>query len=228
MSSTDITYIFTKASAILFLALVLFLAPNWVAIPIILLLAARFACFLLPSKGKRRESTNPGGGNVLLVMDMQDALLGRDGIYPDADLFVENVNAAIRDAREKGWETLYIRQEFPLWDTFFCFLVMGGRLLSKGGGAGFVPGLDVEGEEFIKHQQDAFTSPRLRDYLRQKNTACVYLVGIDASACVYKTAVGAKNQGYQTAVIRSGVLARDREALEKAFDHYQAKGISLV
>lgn len=204
-----------------------FLSPPAVSYFFLALLFVRITLFLRPTRGKKIREFEKSK-NALLVIDMQEALCGKGGDYPQKEKFVEEVNQFIVKAQQQRQPIIYIVQEFSIYDFIFCFLAMGSRLLQSTKGASLCSDLMIVGNTtFIKHHQDAFTSKKLNDYLNENSIDSVSIVGLDSSSCVYKTALGAANRGYHVTVIRQGVLGKNSVVTEKALQKLSGKGIEI-
>lgn len=210
----------------LFAALCL-LAPPIISYPLLILLLIRVIIFLRPAKGADiQRFQNPG--QALIVIDMQEAMCGRNGIYPEKEKFVGKVNQIILDARRQNQKIVYICQEFHHLDFAFCFLAFGGRLLQGTTGASLCPDLEIADDAvFVKHEQDAFTSRRFAGYLNDNRINAVTIVGLDASACVYKTALGAVNRGFYVTVIQEGIIGKNTAVKKRALQKLSKAGISI-
>lgn len=100
------------------------LVPPAISFLILAVLFIRVFFFLRVTKGKKLEQFQEPG-RALLVIDMQEALCGKDGIYEDRQAFVERVNKVIREADCRNQRVVYICQEFSKFDLPFCCLSMG-------------------------------------------------------------------------------------------------------
>lgn len=88
--------------------------------------------------------------------------------------------------------------------------------------------VQIFGEEiFTKHQQDAFTSKELDEYLNKNAVNSVSIIGLDSSSCVFKTALGAANRGYNVTVMQDGVLGKRVSATKSALSKLSQRSISV-
>lgn len=204
-------------------AVACYMIPSRLSYLILALLLIRIFFFLRPTKGKKIENFHEQG-KALLVLDMQESLCGKDGLYPNRQAFVERVNKIIREADCRNQKIVYICQEFSKVDFLFCCLSMGGRLLKGAKGTALCSDLEIKGNAiFFKHQQDAFTSKKLCEYLTENKIDTISIVGLDAAACVSKTAFGAQNRGLHVSVMQDGILSKKTDTmarvLKKLSDH---------
>lgn len=221
------TYTLIQVCTIGLFAALCLLAPPVISYPLIILLLIRIFIFLRPLKGETIRSFQ-NSGQALIVMDMQEAMCGRNGIYPEKEEFVEKVNQIILDARRQNQKIVYVRQEFHRLDSAFCFLAFGGRLLQGTTGASLCPDLEIADDAvFVKHEQDAFSSRRFAGYLDDNRINAVTVVGLDASACVYKTSLGAVSRGFCVTVIQDGIIGKNTAAKKRAVQKLSKAGISI-
>jgi len=208
-------------------AAVCYLLPPRIAYLILLLLLIRIFSFLKATKGKKIEHSQEPG-KALLVIDMQEALCGTNGIYPSRQTFVERVNKTIREAGCRNQRVVYICQEFSKFDLLFCCLSMGGRLLKGTKGAAFCSALEIKGNAiFTKHQQNAFTSHKLCEYLNENKIDTIMIAGLDAASCVSKTALGAVKRGFHVSIIHNCTMSKKVGIMDKALMKLSDYGIEI-
>lgn len=204
-----------------------YLLPTGISYLVLSLLFVRMFIFLRVTKGKKTPRVQEPG-NALLVIDMQEALCGTDGIYPDRQAFVERVNQVIREAGRRKQKVVYICQEFSKLDLPFCCLSMGGRLLKGTRGTALCSALEIKGEAiFTKHQQNAFTSPELCEYLNKSQIDTITIVGVDSAACVFKTALSAVNLGFHVSVVHDCIMSKKVSTAKKALKKLSDYGIEI-
>ncbi|NMS89291.1 cysteine hydrolase [Clostridioides difficile] len=220
-------YTFVQLCSIIMFAALCSFTPTAISYFLLIILIIRMLLFIRPTKGEKIQDFQEPQ-KVLLVIDMQEAMCGKDGIYPKREEFVSSVNKIIIEAKEQGQKIVYICQEFHQFDFLFCLISMGGCLFQGSKGASICSDLKVVNNEvFVKHQQDAFTSKTFSQYLKENSVETISIVGLDSSACVYKTALGALNRGYHVNIIKNGVLGRNGSSTEKALKKLSTKGVSI-
>lgn len=221
------TYTLIQVCTIGLFAALCLLAPPVISYSLLILLLIRVFIFLRPANGTDIQSFQ-SSGQALIVIDMQEAMCGRSGIYPEKEAFVKKVNQIILDARRQNQKIVYVCQEFYRLDSVFCFLAFGGRLLQGTPGASLCPDLEIADDAvFVKHEQDAFTSRRFAGYLNDNRVNAVTVVGLDASACVYKTALGAVNRGFCVTVIQDGIIGKSTDAKKRVLQKLIKAGVSI-
>lgn len=153
---------------------------------------------------------------ALLVIDMQNVCVGKKHAryfkYNNKTL-IQSVNDII-DAN-KSDIVIYIKN------------VMKKNLINK-----FAPFQAYEGTDdvelvddlhivsdyiFTKHKGNAFTNPKLNDFLKENNVESVEVVGVDGGGCVALTALGAIKEGYCVTINESGIGTMFNKNKEKYF-----------
>lgn len=202
-------------------------APPIISYLLLAGLLMRAFVFIYPTKG---DPVSPGkeSRKALVVVDLQEALCGENGVYPNRQALVQAVNAQVRQAQAEDSLIIYVQQVFHYCDIPFCFLAMGGLLLKGTSGTALCAGAASQGAVFVKHHQDAFTCEVFSQYLKDHKVGEMTVVGLDASACVYKTALGAANRGYHVTVLRDAVLSRNAAFTERALKKLSAKAVQIA
>lgn len=164
---------------------------------------------ITPTQGKRiGEYENPR--KALLVIDVQEDYTGINGKQPvpykDVEEQIATINKLIDYASNSGIEVAYIRQTF---DNNFVAHLLGGRAIEGQLGVEFDSRIRIVNKnDFTKKISDAFSNPRLEEFLFKNHVNEVYLVGLDAAYCVYYTALGAINRGYKVVLINDAIMTR--------------------
>ncbi len=162
-----------------------------------------------PTTGKHiAKYANPR--KALLIIDVQEDYTGLKGKQPPLFKNVEGqiatINALIDHALKSGMEVAYIRQVF---NNNIITRLIPGRTIEG------LPGTEIDARikivnrnDFTKRISDAFSNPRLENFLITNQVDEIYLVGLDAAYCVYYSALGAHNRGYRVTVVRDAVMTR--------------------
>ena len=153
---------------------------------------------------------------ALLVIDMQNVCVGeKHATYfkYDNDVLIQAVNKVIDENRDNL--VIYIKN------------VMKKNLINK-----LAPFQAYEGSEevelvsnlciasnyvFTKYEGNAFSNPKLNDFLKEHNIECVEVVGVDGGGCVALTALGAIKEGYSVIVNESAIGTMFNKNKEKYF-----------
>lgn len=92
------THILIQVISIAAFASICFFTPPAVSYSLLVLLFLRIIIFVSPTKGKKIQSfENPR--EALLVIDMQEAMCGKSGDYPQKEEFVKRANQFIDKAQ---------------------------------------------------------------------------------------------------------------------------------
>lgn len=141
---------------------------------------------------------------------------------------MERVNSIIKEADCRNQKIVYICQEFSKFDLLFCCLTMGGRLLEGTKGTALCTALEVKSKAiFTKHQQDAFTSYQLCEYLNKNKIDTITIVGLDAVACVSKTALSAVNKGFHVSIVQDGIMSKKVSTTNSVLKKLSNYGIEI-
>jgi len=204
------------------------------ALALFTVLALLFGLFVMrnmfiPTKGKRIEAY-PHPTKALLVMDIQESGGGSNrqsiplSTSTPLGAMIAATNRGIDWFDQAGMEVAYIRQVFG---NDLLTRLHGGRILA----GRLEPRIDrrimiINNNDFKKNRTDAFSNPKLEQFLIARQVDEVFLVGLDAAFCVYYTALGALNRGYKVTVIQDAVLTgRD---MAKVLERYRQKGIRII
>lgn len=164
---------------------------------------------------------------ALLVIDMQNVCVGeKHAAYfkYNNEILIQAVNEVI-DANENNM-VIYIKN------------VMKKKFINR-----FAPFQVYEGTEevelvnnlriasnyvFTKNKGNAFTNPKLNDFLKERNIEWVEVVGVDGGGCVALTALGAIKEGYNVIVNESAIGTMFDKNKEKYFKKLQKSDVKFV
>ncbi|HNX92045.1 MAG TPA: cysteine hydrolase [Syntrophomonas sp.] len=199
----------------------------------IAILIAKIILISVPTHGSKIvRYENPR--KAVFVIDIQEDYTGTTAKppfpYKDSAKLIAAVNTITEAAATKNIIIVYIRQEL---DGFL------GRLLSNlfAGGTAIRgnPGTEIDkritvisGNIFPKPKSDAFSNPKLGEFLITNQVDELYLVGLDAAGCVHNTARGALNRGYAVTIITDAIVLREEEKWAELLKQYEEEGISLM
>lgn len=164
---------------------------------------------------------------ALLVIDMQELCVGKNHsayFKYDCEKLIQSVNEVI-DANENNM-IIYIKNVIKK-DTvnkYAQYLAHEGTKESE-----LVSSLHIVSHYvFTKHQADAFTNPKLNEFLKAHNIECVEIIGIDGGGCVALTALGAIKAGYRVIVNESAIQTMFEKNKEKCYKKLREMGASFV
>jgi nicotinamidase/pyrazinamidase len=179
-----------------------------------------------PTRGKHiGKYANPG--KALLVIDVQEDYTGsgkQPVLFRGVEGRIANINKLIDSSSKSAMEVVYIRQIFP--DNLITRRLVGRTIEGQ-------PGTELDSRikiinrnDFTKKISDAFSNPRLEEFLIRNQIDELYLTGLDAAYCVYYTALGARNRGYKVTVVNDAVMTR--KDMSEVLNRYKKDGIALT
>lgn len=199
----------------------------------------------------------PGGGDLLLVVDVQvDFLPGGALPVPDGDAVVGPVNALQRRFRHvaltQDWhppDHVSFADNHPGRATFESVALPYGpqvlwprHCVQGTAGAGFAPGLDTDLAELVIRkghhpavdsysaflEADRTTPTGLAGYLRERGFTRVVLCGLATDYCVAWSARDACAAGFETWVVEDAVRGIDPDGVARAWAEMAAAGVSRI
>ncbi len=162
---------------------------------------------------------------ALLVIDVQEDYTGLKGKQPvpykGAGPQLATINDLIDRASKAGIRVVYIRHMF---DNNFITRILPGRDLEGEPGTELDARIKmVNQNDFTKKISDAFSNPRLDEFMTTNQVNELYLVGLDAAYCVYNTAKGALNRGYKVTVVKDAIMTQKN--MSDVLKKYEKEGI---
>ena len=153
--------------------------------------------------------------SALVVVDLQN------DITKNYKEIIENVNAAIGWAGQKGLWVVYIRHNN---------LSAGTRTFKPGThGAELVPELNVVTDHiFTKSKSSALTNDEFVTFIKENGIDDFYVVGADAAACIKSTCYNMTKSGYTVHVLSDCITSYDKKKLPEMLAYYENKGCSVV
>jgi nicotinamidase/pyrazinamidase len=147
---------------------------------------------------------------ALLVIDIQEGITGKSApkftqnMVRQSGPFIEKVNQVITLAQSKNMPVIYIRQE----GTDKLFNILAKNLLAPGDpSAALDPRVKVAaGPVFTKEKMDAFSNPKIEQFLKDNGINHLYVTGLSATACVDRTIKAALNRGYAVTPITDAII----------------------
>jgi nicotinamidase-related amidase len=165
-----------------------------------------------------------GEKKALIVIDLQNDYLWdkRKPMFTyDTDKLIGNVNRAIAEYKDKGYDIIYIKHILPkiLWGAGFS--IKGTE------GAELYGGLDIVSDLcFEKNRSDTYTAKAFREYMQKQNYTEVAICGLDECGCVGATAQGAAKNGIEVVMLENCIGSRFPVAkVQKMRDKLRALGV---
>lgn len=167
---------------------------------------------------------------ALIVIDMQNDYLWekRKPMFSyDTPALTGEVNRAVKEFSEKGWDVIYILQVFPNLPTnrwIIGFSIKGTE------GAELYSGLEVVSDHvFEKNLPDSYTSKSFREFMHREGYTEAVLCGLDECGCVGATARGAVKSGIPVSIIASATGRRFPDAkVQKNRAKLKALGVRFI
>lgn len=171
-------------------------------------------------------------GLALLVMDMQRDFLRSDGRMPvdrnQVEPLIEAVNTLIDEHEEKVFDVLFVANAFSPYDVIGN-LFRNFAAVAATERAALDSRIRFEKPNiFFKRQPDAFTNPKLDEYLRANKLDHLVITGVFADQCVAATSQGAINRNYKVTLIKEAVASIDNDARDKALKKLKEKGATVT
>lgn len=168
-----------------------------------------------------------GEKKALIVIDLQNDYLWdkRKPMFTyDTDKLIGNVNRAIAEYKEKGYDIIYIKHILPkiLWGAGFS--IKGTE------GAELYGGMDIVSDLcFEKNRSDTYTAKAFREYMQKQNYRGVAICGLDECGCVGATAKGALKTGIEVVMLQNCIGSRFHDAkVQKLRNELRALGAVYV
>jgi len=81
---------------------------------------------------------------------------------------------------------------------------------------------------FTKYEGNAFSNPKLNDFLKKHNIECVEVVGVDGGGCVALTALGAIKEGYSVIVNEPAIETMFEKNRDKYYKKLREAGAKFI
>ncbi|ACH37537.1 cysteine hydrolase family protein [Citrifermentans bemidjiense Bem] len=203
---------FCSAGSVLLLVLVLFAAIYW---------------SMRPTTGTPiNKYATPRA--ALLIVDIQEDYTGPQAKkrYRDGDRIVTVSNALLAQAQANGAVVVFVKNVI---DNPIMSALMGGI------NAPDSPGAEMDRRlieipaavTFQKSRPDAFSTPELDAYLREKQVDQIFITGLDGAYCVSATARGALNRGYKVTLFQDGVATESSKNIEELAKSWRQAGAQV-
>lgn len=151
---------------------------------------------------------------ALVVIDIQNDITKN---YRD---IIDNINAAVEWAQNRGIHVVYIRHHN---------LSEGTRTFKPDTkGAELVPDLKIVSDNiFIKTKGNALTSEEFAEFVRVNGIDEFYITGADAVACVKSTCYNMTKEGYRVHVLSDCITSYDKRKIDGMLAYYLKCGCTV-
>jgi nicotinamidase-related amidase len=205
-------FLYWSAGSALLLVLVLFALVFW---------------SMRPTTGTQIKRY-PAPRAALLIIDIQEDYTGPQAKkrYRDGDRIVRVSNALLAQAQAKGAVVVYIKNVI---DNPIMSVLTGGINAPGSSGTEMDRRLIkvTEAMTFSKSRTDAFSTPELDAYLREKQVDQLLITGLDRAYCVNATARGALNRGYKVTLFQDGIATESGKSIEKLAQSWREAGAQV-
>lgn len=152
---------------------------------------------------------------ALVVIDIQNDITKN---YRD---IIDNLNAAVEWAAERGLCVIYIRHEN---------LSEGTRTFKHGTrGAELVGELKiVSGNIFTKYKGSVLSSGEFKEFIDKNGISDFYIAGADAAFCVKSSCYNLIKSGYGVCVLSDCITSYDKGRIPEMLQYYESKGCRLI
>jgi nicotinamidase-related amidase len=157
---------------------------------------------------------------ALFVIDVQKATIGKthDKFFKYDEELINRINKSI----EENETVIYIRNLMK--NNFINKLapvhVFDGTVEAELSDEVIKKGNVI----FDKYKGDAFTNPKLLDYLKENNVDTIEIVGVDGGGCISLTALGAIDNGFKVILNTNAIGTMFNKKKEKYYKLLKEKG----
>ena len=167
---------------------------------------------------------------VLFIIDLQNDYLWKHRKVKftyDTDKIISAVNSLIKQYQNEKHDIIYIKhiiQNNPVNRKLFGFSIRGTE------GAELYSGLNIVSEYcFEKLLPDAFSSKKLKEFIKEKQYDAVSICGLDEGGCVSATAKGAIKNGLFVEMLTEAIATYfPSEKIEKLRNNLKVKGVKYI
>ena len=125
-------------------------------------------------------------------------------------------------------EVIYIGNEFSRWNLPANWFRNNAAVRDQPGTRLDERVIVINDQYFPKRRGDAFSNPRLGEFLQTRQVRHVILAGVFANACVHFTAMGALRRGYRVTVLCDAVAAANAGKRDAALQRMQRRGVEIA
>jgi len=167
--------------------------------------------------------------SALIVLDIQEGTTGAhslDECYTSvSDDLIKTSNQLIESAKIKDIPVVYIKSEVSnkLVNIINNSMAVGSK------GAQLDNRLKVISDLiFPKEKQDAFSNPKLDNYLIENKINKLFIIGLDAAHCVNSTITAAQNRSYRVTVISDALASKSDSLKIKMIEEFKNRNIVVI
>ena len=169
--------------------------------------------------------------SVLIVMDIQEALVGENPILPikndNKNLFTNEISALIDVWQENKNEVAYVQSVYGKWSILNLFTKSAVRVGSKGidlVDSAYRQGCPI----FEKNAVNVFSNKDFEKYLKEGQFKNIYFCGVFAEYCVNQAAMTAKKKGYNIFLVRDLIGYQKKDKFISLLEKWKKNGIGIT
>ena len=161
---------------------------------------------------------------ALLVIDIQKATIGKN--HNSLFKYDEDLINKINDVIKKNDTVIYIRNIMKnnIFNRLSPVHVFDGEKEAELSAELLIKGDIV----FDKYKGDAFTNPKLLNYLLNNNIDTIEIVGVDGGGCVSLTALGGLKNGLNVILNTSAIGTMLEKKYKKYYKLLEKKGAIFI
>ena len=164
---------------------------------------------------------------ALLVIDMQEALLGKDRdkkyTYRSEDL-IQNVNDEISKFDKEN--VYYIK---TINKKNFLNKIFSKNLYEQSKESQFVEKLNIVGRHiFEKEGTDAFKTKELSERLKKEKIDEIQIAGIDVCGSIFHSVISGVKKGFKVVLNRELMDTTDKKKGDKLIENLKSKGVKVL
>lgn len=201
---------------------------------LLLLILVSYIAYLVYVGGNISEgekiASYPETKTALIIVDIQEGTTGENSTYQSfidqGEDLIQVVNKLIAVSEKLGVSVIYIKQETENFTVNF----LTNNALDKGTPAAAIDERVniVSNHIFTKQVQDAFSNPKLDDFLIRNQINRLIFTGLDANACVGATIEAAYNRDYKIIVVEDGVISQSEETKQEKITEFRSAGMQVI
>ncbi len=169
--------------------------------------------------------------SAFLILDFQNDFTKLSGKMPvdhhEAEETITATNAIIDHAPAMNWEVVYIANAFSPSDLLN--FTRKNAAIKGTDGANWDERLRIiNANYFSKDQPDAFSNPKLFEFLDKHQVNHLYFSGLYAEACVLWTVKHALAKGYKVTIIQDAIASSTDLKRQAMIEKYKKMGVEVL
>jgi len=168
---------------------------------------------------------------ALLIIDIQKDFTGENAKMPvesnQATQMIANLNRIIDKSTDLNLTVIYIGNEYSKFDILNIFRNFAA--IKETDGINMDNRLHIVTKNyFSKNKMNAFSNPKLNEFLKDKNINEVFIGGLFAEACIYGTTKGAIKNKYLATILTDCIATNTEVKRNKMIEKYKKMGAKTI